>query len=386
MKKCEKVRKLIVICLSALFVLLPLTDTAYAVTSESQRVITPGKMKEWDNGAKVTTTSSGRGSNFQTNVTADTHGLKQGYYSVYLYDITERDASSYDGICFHLKNANNTAMKMNLTFTVDSKTSVTMTGSSYAILESDDQSVREAIAPVNGTISVPAHFDGSVYVPLSKLYTSDGKSISLTQIQSWGITAVMSENQQIKYQIGNIAFLSRSVASMKNSYYLITLTGNNKVAVPKMGSAIEFYHAQVKDLDGNPVNQSAVFSLKNNVAGAAISKNGELQISSSCSATEITVCSKLPNSADDGELTVSLQRGETVASVGIPKISDVPKITTLNEVRLNKIVNIIRFVAIVIALLLGAVFYSWFSEKQKNYILIKNKLLLPNDHEGEEKS
>lgn len=385
MKKRKKARKLIVLCLSALFALLFLNNSAYAVTSESQKVITPDKMKEWDNGAQVTATSNGRGSNFETDVTADTNGLKQGYYSIYLYDLTERDISSYDGICFHLKNENNTQMKINLTFSVNSKTSVTMTDSSYAILESTDQSVREAIATVNGTISIPAHFDGSIYVPLSKLYTSDGKSIPLNEIQSWGITAVMSANQRIKYQIGNIAFLSRSIASMKNSYYLITLTGNNKVAVPKMGSAIEFYQAQVTDLDGNPVNQSAAFYLKNNVAGVTISKDGELQVGSNCTATEITVCSKLANSADDGELTVLLQHGAIAASVGIPKVSAVPKITTQTEVKLNELVNIIRFAAVVIALFFGAVFYSWFSEKRKNYILIRNELLLPNDHGGEEK-
>ena len=171
---------------------------------------------------------------------------------------------------------------------------------------------------------------------------------------------------------------------MKNSYYLITVSGNNRVTVPKVGSVIESYHAQVKDLDGKPVNQTPAFYLKNKVAGVTISKNGELQVGSDCTATEITVCSNLANSADDGELTVLLQRGGIAASAGIPKVPDVPKITTLNEVKLNKAVNIIRFAAVVIALFFGAVFYSWFSEKKGNYILIRNKLLLPNEHEGEE--
>jgi hypothetical protein len=384
MKKCKTAGKLIVIGLSALCVLLLFSSTAYAITSESQKVITPTKMKEWDNGAKVTRTSSGTGSNYQVSVTADTNGLKNGYYSIYLYDITARYIKPYDGICFNFKNENNAAVEINLTLTVNSKISATMADSSYAILEAADQSVREAIVPAYGTISVPANFEGTVYVPFSKLYTSAGKSVSLTQIQSWGVTAVMSEDQQIKYRIGNIALLSGSVASMKDSCYLIALSGNSKITIPHTGSVLEFYQAKVKDLDGHPVNQEATFFLKKGISGVTISKDGKLEVSSDCVATNITVCARLKNGVSQGELAVSLQRGGT--AVGIPKASDVPKIITAADIKLNKLINVIRFVAIVIVACFGAIFYKWFSESKTNNIKIKNKLYqLGNDYEEEEK-
>lgn len=376
---------MLVICLSVFCAFLMLSGTASAVASDSKRVITPGEMKEWDNGAKVTCSGSGSGSNFRESMVADTSGLKKGYYSVFLYDVKARNLQSYDGFAFNLKNQNDSDLKINLTFTVNSKTSLTLSDSSYAILESSDQSISEAITPAYGTLSIPANFDGTVYIPLSKLCTSDGKTVSPAQIQSWGITSVMTENQQVKYQAGNFELLSGSIASMKASYYLFSLTGSSRIAVSNTGSVIEFYQAQVKDLDGNPVGQAATYSLKKAVSGVTISKDGRLEVDSDCTAPSVTVCSKLANSVDDGELTVSLQHGRTVAAAGIPRPSAVPKITTPAESKLNGFMNWIRFAAIVIAVFFGVIFYSWFSEAKSNYLKIKDKLSSSDNYEGKEK-
>lgn len=385
--KWKSARKLIGMCFTALLVLLLFNTAVYAVPSESKNVITPDALKEWDNGARVEKTSSGSGSNYQINVTADTTGLKKGYYSIYLYDNTARYIESYDGISFSLKNENNTELKINLTLTVNLSTSVAMTDSSYAILESSDQSIKEAIEPTYGTISIPANFDGTVYIPFSKLYTSGGKSVSLNHIQSWGITAVTSENKQIKYQIGDIEFLSGSLAAMKGSYYLIYMSGSSKINVPNTGSVIEFYKAEIKDLDGNPINQSAIFYLKNNVAGASLSKDGKLEIDSNCNASDIKVYAKSENSVNSGEITISMQHIKSAVSfVGIPKASAVTRLTTTTDSVLHKYVNIIRFVSVLIALFFGIIFYRWFSEAKTNYSMIRNKLHHISDyHEGEEK-
>lgn len=379
--------KLICVGFAALFLLLFFNSTAYAVPSESKNVITPDTMKEWDNGAKVTKASSGTGSDYQINVNADTKGLKKGYYSIFLYDAKTRYIGSYDGISFNLKNESNTELKINLTLTIDSDTSAVMTDSSYAVLESQDKSICETIVPSYGTISIPAGFDGTVYIPFSKLYTSGGKNVSLTNIESWGITAVMSEDKQIKYQIGNIEFLSGSLASMKGSYYLITLSGNSRINIPNAGSVIEFYQTKVKDLDGNPIKQDTLYYLKNSVEGAALSKDGKLEIGSNCKASVITICAKSGNSVNFAELTVPMFHSSAAVSyAGIPKADDVAHITTSVYTRLSEYINIIRFALAVIAVFLIAIFYQWFSEAKTNYIKIKNKIYNLSDyHEGEEK-
>lgn len=381
-----KKRKLVIAIFTALFLLLPISSTIYAVPSKSKNVITPETMKEWDNGAKVTKESSGTGSSYKASVTADTTGLKKGYYSIFLYDNTKRNIEAYDGISFNIKNLNKMEMKINLTLTVDSKTSAVMTDSSYAILEASDKSICKTVVPSYGTIQIPAGFDGTVYVPFSRLYTSDGKKVSLTNIQSWGITTVMSENKQIKYEIGDFEFLKGSIDSMKDSYYLITLTGSSKINVPNAGSLIELYEAKVKDLEGNEIKEPATFYLKNNVSGASLSKDGKLEVNENCTASVITVCAKLENSVDSGEIEISMHRSSTTASAGIPKASDLQRITTATDLKLDKLLNVIRFASVIIALFLFAIFYNWFSEAKNNYIKIKNKLYNLSDYdEGEEK-
>lgn len=373
MKICAAAGKRIFVCLLTLLLLS--AGTVFAASSVSQKAITSYWLKVWNDGAKVTTTSSGVGANFKAGLEADTGGLKKGYYSVYLYDIGFRNLRAYDGISFHLKNEGGAALKINLTMTVDSKTSVAMNDSSYAILESAAQNIRETVVPSYGTLAVPAGFDGSVYIPFSRLYTAGGKSVPLTSIQSWGITAVMLQNQHIKYQIGNIELLSGSIASMKGSYYLISLSGSDSLTTPGIGSLIEFYHAKVKDLDGNPVGQSATFYLKKSVAGVSISKDGKLGVDSGCTASEVTVCAKLPNSVNSAELTVSLRHGTAAAVLnGIPAVSAVPKITTSALTALKGYLNLFRFFAVMIAVLLAILFYKWFSEANENFARIKNKL------------
>ncbi len=133
MKKSQKAEKLFFISLATVLLLLNFRSTAFAVSSQTHHVITPSRIGEWDNGAKVTSVSKGSRENYLVDVKANTAGLKKGYYSTYLYDAAKRNVGSYDGICFDFKNLTNDEIKINLTLTVNSRTSVAMTNSSYAI-------------------------------------------------------------------------------------------------------------------------------------------------------------------------------------------------------------------------------------------------------------
>ncbi len=374
-----------VLCFSALSMLLLFHSAAFALPAASEKAITPKEMKEWDNGAKVTSTSGGTDSQYQLNVTANTRGLGKGYYSVYLYEVARRNVKAYDAFRFDFANKSQIDLKMNVTFTINASTSVTMTEASYAILESSDRSVCEVTVPVNGTISVPAGFDGTIYIPLSELTTPDGKSLSLSAIQSWGITTVLSENQQMEYRLGNIAFLSGSLEAVKSLYYMITLTGNNTVSIPSAGSTIEFYQAKVSDLDGNPVPLDVSFFLKDPVPGVTISEEGQLDVNSSCTASEVTVCANVANGANYGAFKVALQKGDSTVVYGIPSASSIASITTALDTRLNQSVWIIRVACVVLAVFLMSLFSSWFSEARANYSKIKNRLYHIEDPEEEEK-
>lgn len=358
-----------------------------ALASESQHVISPGDMKVWNNGAKVTKTYSGQGTNYQISVQASTDGLSKGYYSVYLYDLTARDLTSDDGISFDFQNRSSTDLKINLTFTVNSSTTVSMTDASYAVLESTDHSLEEIVSPSYGTISIPSNFNGTIYVPLSKLYTLDGTSVPLTKIQSWGITAVMTENEQMHYQIGNIQFLNGSMDAMRSKYYQISLSGNDAVTIPRLGSTMEIYQAHIKDMDGNAVTQNPTYYLKENVPGVTLSADGELQVLSGCTASSVTIGTKLGDSVTFTQKTITLKRSTTAGnSISIPRPSNVPKITKPVDAILNRYVGAIRITAGAIIAILIIIILKWFFDANHYFIKIREKLLaMIVDHEGEKR-
>jgi hypothetical protein len=386
MKKWKKVKKLCILCFAEIFLLLFFQNTVFAVTSESQKVITPGNLKVWNDGANITKKSSGKGEDYQVAVLADTTDLEEEYYSVYIYDDTVRNIKSFDGISFDFKNENNVELKINFTLRINSKTNVSMTDASFAILESADDSVPEVIPITYGTISLPANFAGTIYIPFTQLYTLEGDGVSLSQIQSWGITTVMPKDQQIQFTIGNIAFLDGSVDCMKDSIYLITISGNNEITVPNTGSVIESYRVEAKDLESNIVDDDTTFYLKEGIEGVTISKNGELEIANNCVASEITIYANTQNSLNNGKTILTLKRvSAAVAAAGVPKAEDVKKITSTTYNKLTKSVTLIQIIAVVIALIISAIFSTWFTEAKKNYILIKSKLYkIQSDLEEEE--
>lgn len=388
MRKWKKARKVITICLAVFFFSLPFYNTVYVNASQSPTVITPGKIQEWDNGAKVTKKSSGSGKNYKVSVKADTNGLSEDYYSVYLYDYTERSVRSCDGIRFYFKNKNQTDMKINLTLTVNSKVSVTMMDSSFAILESNNQSTKEVVLTSYGTITIPANFSGTIYVPFNQLSDSDGHKVTLEKIQSWGITVVMLKDQQIQYTFGNIAFLNNSMEAIKDQYRLITLTGISNIIIPHTGSIIENYRAKVKDLEGNPVKEKVTFSLKESIAGASITKDGKLEVKSTCVASEIIICAKAKNHVNYGSFKVSTERSSTATGTisTIPRAADVPKINSAFYRTLEESVILIRILVMILTIFFGAILLHWFSEAKANFVIIKNKLYKIRMEQEEEKS
>jgi hypothetical protein len=384
--KYLKMKNRIIFYLTVLCVSMLCNGKVYAISGESQKIITPGTIKEWDDGANVTQEDSGKGEEYEMQVVADTSGLEQGYYSVYIYDDTARSIGSFDGMQFHLLNSNDFEMKINLSMVLNSKVSVSMGDTSYVILESESQGIHENVNVLYGTITIPARFDGVVYIPFSQLQNEEGESISINKIQSWGITAVLSENQQMQYSFGNISFLSKSIDSMKENYFLMGISGDNEIAVPKTGAVMENYTTTVKDLDGNEVNQTLAYYLPEEVVGASLSQTGSLEISSECEANDITIYVKSEESMTYGKLKVLLNHdGINQVNEGVPTISSVPRITTALDTTLSQHVLLIRCILGGIALILIFVIYDWFQASKTNYEIIKKKIDTSNKEHEEEK-
>lgn len=375
MKKGKNAKKRLVLLILELCLFMLIPNSVFAISSKEEKIVTPGNIKEWNDGALVTKQISGKAENYEAIVSADTTGLEEDYYSVYIYDYTKRYIKSYDGIRFQYTNPGDIELEINLTLTVDAKTSVTMTEDSFAIIEDTEKETTDVLEASYGTLTIPPHFNGMVYIPFSQLYNENGENITLNNIQSWGITTVIEKEQQVSYTIGNIAFLEDSVSAMKDSSYLITLSGEEQVVLPNTGSVIEKYETKVLDLEGNEVDDDITFYLEEDIEGVKLAKNGALEIQSNCVATKLTLYAKTSQSINAGKLSLSLERvSADVAAVGVPKVEDVSKITSTAYNQLNDFVIPFRIGAVVIFIFLGAIFLTWFSEAKANYQIIKRKL------------
>lgn len=367
--------------------LIFLNHTVYAAGNEKEKSITPGNLKEWNDGAKVTKKATGKAMDYNVSVTADTTGLTEDYYSVYLYDYTKRNIESYDGIQFHYRNENDSELKINVTFTVNNKTSVSMSDHSFAILkENGEDDTTEVLATSYGTLTIPSHFDGIVYVPFSQLVNENGETIALKSIQSWGITTVIEKEEQAVYSIGDIAFLENSIAARKASNFLITLSGEEQATIPSTGAIIETYKAKVFDLEGKEVDTNVRFFMKEEMEGVSITEDGTLEIQNNCVATQVELYAKTIESINAGKITVSLERvSPEVAAVGVPSENEVNKINSVAYIKLNDSVILIRIMAIVITAFFVIVFLKWFKVAKENYKLIRKKLYQEfQDNRGEE--
>lgn len=386
MKREKIIKKLSWFMLLLFSFLVFLPQTVNAISSKEEKIITPSNLKEWDDGASVTKETSGKGENYQVEITADTTGLKEDYYSIYIYDDTKRNVGPYDGIRFQYLNQSDIDLRMNVTIKIDAKTSVTTLDKSYAILEEEEKENAQVITAKYGTLLIPAGFSGTIYVPFSQLFNEKGERVLLNNIQSFGITTVMENEQTATYSIGNFAFLSGSIDAMKDSHYLITLTGEEEVVVPSTGAVIEKYEASVVDLEGNEMDTDVTFFLEDAIEGITLSENGALEIQSDCVATKITIYAKTKQSINAGKMTLSLKRvSAKVAAVGVPKAQDVPSIATSSYQSLKDSILLLRLLALMIVFLIGAVITTWFNQAKMHHQMIQKKLYqIFQDQEEEE--
>ena len=170
-----------------------------------------------------------------------------------------------------------------------------------------NQNPAEIAAVAYGTFEIPGSFEGGVYIPFSQLTDREERSLSLKSVRSWGFTTVMEQEQVVQYEIRDINFLGGSEASLKQSYFDIRILGDNRLTVPNAGTSISDYRAEVKDLDGNTVEDPVSFSLGTKTAGASISSGGALELDSNCPAGEIVIYAGTERSINAGKLILSLQ-------------------------------------------------------------------------------
>ena len=99
-KKAASLFFVVAVCIAA----LTFPGHAAAISAESEEVITPYAMKEWDDGVNAAIQAEGKGEAYLLSVFADTKNLSEGYYTIYLYDEAVRSIASFDGIRFFIQN------------------------------------------------------------------------------------------------------------------------------------------------------------------------------------------------------------------------------------------------------------------------------------------
>jgi hypothetical protein len=144
--------------------------------------------------------------------------------------------------------------------------------------------------------------------------------------------------------------------------------------VPHTGSIIKNYQASVTDLDMKQQDQTPEFFLSGTNTGITITKEGQLEISSDCTASEVTIYAKTEKSLNAGKLQIQLVHEDSQDSGAlVPDPSEVGTILLPLYQWLGKSFTWIQGGILTAFLLVAALISHWFEISNRNYYSIREE-------------
>jgi endoglucanase len=317
------------------------------------------------------------GNNDELSISMNTKNLDKGYYTAYIYENENRDWSNYEAVAFNLENKSEVAIKINLNIKESNGSLLSLYDNSRILLKRDGSEVMESVHTSYGTIELAKNFKGTIYMPFNsfneKDKTSLGNTKSITKIQSFGIVAVLPENQEVSFVVNKFALINKdsSINKYFNTNFLIK--GEDTVEIPVAGEGISDYKVEAYNNEGLS-SSNIKFKLKESVAGISLSNTGRLTLTPEVEPQKIQICAVIDGTINE-TMDVELMKSWTLdakevdgTSKSIPKAEEVPEIiSNENNILLNKNVLMGTRVAIIlIAISFGILYLHW--KKQKDNV------------------
>ncbi|MEK4433856.1 hypothetical protein [Paenibacillus sp. FSL K6-2862] len=267
---------------AALWSLLPVQ----AVQAE-QLKLSGSTLREWNNGTEVDTQMDNNGS---IQIQTSTEGLKKGYYSAYIYELRNRDWSSYGALTFSIRNESEQTLPFNVVITRADQSSLTVADNRNVIVVPKATKEATLVHPTAGLIKLKPGFVGQIRIPFSSLMVQDkAKTVGLVKlgkIIGWGITTTTTENAKLNLRVGNIKPVSRKQAAAENELTTLQITGEERMVKPEAGESIAQYEVHSSSSKG--ISKTS-FQLDSPVQGASITPDGLLTLQTAVQPKSLTI-------------------------------------------------------------------------------------------------
>lgn len=362
---------------------------AYGVESKDLTEIKLKNVQKTTNGADIKL-NFGKDTNDELNFSMSTKGLEKGYYTTYIYENENRDWSNYEAVAFDVENKSENVIKINLNIKESNGSLRSPHDNGRILLKRDSSEVMETIHPLYGTIELDKNFKGTIYMPFNsfseKDIVSSGNVKQISKISSFGIIAVLHENQEVSFILNKFQLINKgsSIGKYFNSNFLIK--GDDTVEIPVAGEGISDY--KVESDNKEVLSSSNIkFQLKEPVTGISLSDIGRLTLTPDVEPRKIQICAVIDGVVNE-IMEVELMKSWTLdakevdgTSKSIPKAGEVPEIiSNENNILLNKNTLIgIRITIVLITIGFGIIYVSW--NKQKNSMFKNIKMKLKKDKE-----
>lgn len=261
-----------------LFMIYPIK--IYPINEEDIVNYIPENIEQSNNGGNVTMKSN---ENNMYNFAINTNGLEQGYYTTYIYENSKCDWSNYEGIEFSIENKTDLSIRMNLNIIPENKTVLSISDNNIVMLNENGDDELKMYNPQYGTFEVPGNFNGTVYIPFNSLRKKGNEineTVRISEINSWGITVTLSENENEEFALGNFKLIKEG-SNLRNYFeHNLDITGDKEVEIPTAGEGISDYKVIDKEKNENISEKgtSVEFNLKNNIEGVSLSRDGRLTL------------------------------------------------------------------------------------------------------------
>lgn len=342
--------------------------TGAAVESVSEQQVSPAALKGVTEGGEFTLSHSGKGENYRAEASFHTFDLDAGYYSTYLYEYKKYDISGCDAFALGFENNSEEELRINVNLQTGGDGNVQAADEQPVVLENRDGTAGELVKAMYGSITVPAGFDGTVYVPFASMADESGEPFVPGTIRSWGITVILEEDRSAQYAVKNIRFLSDSIAFQKEQYYTVHLLGTDTVHMTEEETTETRFRAEVKDMDGQSAEKDVRFSLKEPVPGAEVTEAGMLRIQAGCRASYIDLLMRVEDAKSVSSHRIGLTFGK---EDGVPATSQIPPLSKGSYEWLAARAALFRAAGSAAAGGADLLFLSWLAMAKRSYKVIQ---------------
>lgn len=276
-----------------------LINSIYAYGELDSKEFIPINIQKASNGSNVEINTN-ESNGYELAVKMSTHGLKEGYYTAYLYEQQSRDWSNYEAISFYVINECDNPIKINLNLEKSDGRVVTPSEDNGILIKKENSETIERVHISFGALELTNYFKGTIYIPFNSFKEKDKLSNNntneISQISSWGIVTVLNEDEEINFKASKFSLINKGSNMKKIFDSKFSIKGDNTVVIPVVGESISDYKIETIKQNGTINTDNVRFQLMQPVDGITISDNGRLVATPDVKTQEVKICAVVDNS------------------------------------------------------------------------------------------